>query len=74
VQRRARIKVQGRAITPAAVRVTVMGGMSGINAAIDVGKHQLEVALGSNGGAVCRVRPAPRNCAPGKLAQLGCGC
>ena len=38
-QRRARIKVQGRAITPAPVKVTAMGG---INAAIDVGKHQLE--------------------------------
>src|SRR6202166_3641191 len=42
--RRARIKMQGGVTAPAAVRMKEMGG---INAAIDVGKHQLEVALGS---------------------------
>src|SRR4030088_1331455 len=44
--RRARIKTQGGVTAPAAVRMKAMGG---VNAAIEVGKHQLDVALGSNG-------------------------
>jgi hypothetical protein len=44
--RRARIKMQGGVTAPAVARRKEMGGL---NAAIDVGKHQLDVALGSNG-------------------------
>ena len=51
-QRRARIKLQGRVGAPAAVGRKKMGGL---NAAIDVGKHQLEVALGRM--AICSRSP-----------------
>ena len=44
-QRRARIKTQGGVTAPAGEE-TEMGG---VNAAIEVGKHKLEVAVGSNG-------------------------
>jgi hypothetical protein len=62
--------MQGGVITPAAVRIKEMGG---INAAIDVGKHQSDVALGSNGDLFSEpnqpraiVRLAKR------FTQLGC--
>jgi transposase len=47
--------------------------MGGINAAIDVGKHQLEVALGSNGELFAEPNQ-PRAIArlAKRLAQLGC--
>jgi hypothetical protein len=51
--------LQGGAITPAAVRRKEMGG---INAAVDVGKHKLDIALGSN-GELFRTQPGTRNCA-----------
>src|SRR5215469_4258042 len=43
---RVRIKLQGRATTSAARRSKAMGG---VNAAVEVGKHELHVALGSAG-------------------------
>src|SRR6202035_2046562 len=43
---RARIKLQGRVRAPVKPRKMVMGG---VNAAIDVGKRQLELVLGSAG-------------------------
>src|SRR5580704_11524622 len=46
LHRRARIKVQGGVAAPAAVR---RKERDGLNAAIEVGKHQMEVALGSKG-------------------------
>jgi transposase len=50
-----------------------MTAMGGINAAIDVGKHQLEVALGSNGELFAEPNQ-PRAIArlARRLAQLGC--
>ena len=69
-QRRARIKLQGRVGAPAAVGRKKMGGL---NAAIDVGKHQLEVALGSNGDLFAEPNQARAIARLAKrLAQLGC--
>src|SRR5271169_1323199 len=69
-QRRARIKMQGGVITPAAVRMKEMGGM---NAAIDVGKDQLDVALGSNGELFEEPNQARAIARLAKrLAKLGC--
>src|ERR1700730_5895367 len=69
-QRRARIKIQGGVITPAAVRMKEMGGL---NAAIDVGKHKLDIALGSNGELFSEPNQ-PRAIArlAKRLAKLGC--
>lgn len=55
-QARARIKLQGRVMAPAAVRRKEMGA---VNVAIDVGKHRLEVALGAE-GEVLAVENEPR--------------
>ena len=47
--------------------------MGGINAAIDVGKHQLEVALGSNGELFAEPNQARAIARLAKrLAKLGC--
>jgi hypothetical protein len=68
--RRARIKMQGRVTAPAAIRMKEMGG---INAAIDVGKHQLEVALGSKGELFTESNQARAIARLAKrLAQLDC--
>jgi hypothetical protein len=42
--RRARIKLQGRVT---ALSATGSAGISAVNAAIEVGKHKLDIALGS---------------------------
>jgi transposase len=47
VRRRARIKLQGWVTAPVATRRRTK--MGGINAAIEVGKHELKVCLGSEG-------------------------
>src|ERR1700737_1322455 len=62
--------MQGGVTTPAAVRMKEMGGM---NAAIDVGKHKLDVALGSNGELFSEPNQ-PRAIArlAKRLAKLGC--
>jgi hypothetical protein len=44
--RRARINTQGRVTAPATMG---MRAMCGVNAAIEVGKYKLDIALGSNG-------------------------
>ena len=48
--------------------------MGGINAAIDVGKHKLDIALGRNGELFSEPNQAPRNCAasPTTREKLGC--
>jgi transposase len=62
--------MQGRVITPAAVRLKEMGG---INAAIDVGKHKLDIALGSNGELFSELnQPRPIARLAQRLAKLGC--
>jgi hypothetical protein len=62
--------MQGRVTTPAPVRTKEMGGM---NAAIDVGKHKLDVALSSNGELFSEPNQ-PRAIArlAKRLAKLGC--
>src|SRR5271155_2710578 len=62
--------MQGGVITPAAVR---MKGMGGLNAAIDVGKDQLDVAVGSNGALFSEPNQARAIARLAKrVAQLGC--
>ena len=68
--RRARIKVQGGVAARAAVRMREMGG---VNAAIEVGKHKLDVALGSDGELFSEPnQPRAITRLAKQFAQVGC--
>jgi hypothetical protein len=69
-QARARIKLQGRVTAPVAIG---RAGMSGVNAAIEVGKHKLDIVLGS-AGELWSEANAPRAVKrlAKRLAQAGC--
>lgn len=67
---RARIKLQGRVRAPVKPRKVVMGG---VNAAIDVGKRQLEVVLGSAGERLVEPNePRAIRRLTARLAATGC--
>src|SRR2546427_8569554 len=69
--RRARIKVQGGVAAPAAVRR--MREMGGVNAAVEVGKHKLDVALGSDGELFSEPnQPRAITRLAKRFAQVGC--
>ena len=68
--RRARIKVQGGVAAPAAVRMREMGG---VNAAVEVGKHKLDVALDSDGELFSEPnQPRAITRLAKRFAQVGC--
>ena len=67
---RARIKLQGGMVAPVAMGRTEMGG---VNAAIEVGKHKLEIVLGSAGEMWSETNePRAVKRLAKRLAQAGC--